>query len=183
MEKSTTDRIRFQQIEKMIADVLIQLKSSGTTNFAVYRLPNENTIHIVAGNKCTAVYDINELNHKEGFVITDFSGNSHLLTADYRWDSIHNTISPPLNSADSNTNSKLPFHYRPSTAPSDESIDQNQYIELVEKAVHHIQAGKSFKIVPGRMQSFDKNINTKEIKIFDALCNTYPNAFISLIST
>ena len=63
---------------------------------------------------------------------------------------------------------------------SSEKID---YTKLVEKCLAGITDGLFEKIVPSRRQSFSIPSNFDPLILFNKLCETYPHAFVSLVST
>ncbi|MEK6781624.1 MAG: chorismate-binding protein [Bacteroidota bacterium] len=60
---------------------------------------------------------------------------------------------------------------------------KNEYTLLVEKCLTGICDGQFEKVVPSRRQSFALPSDFDLLATFHALCETYPHAFISLVST
>ena len=63
------------------------------------------------------------------------------------------------------------------------STEKNDYTKLVKKCLIAISEGTLEKIVPSRRQSFPLPSDFDPLTIFNRLCETYPHAFVSLVST
>lgn len=83
-------------------------------------------------------------------------------------------------SSEISSTEKIKFH---SVIHSTQDAGKNDYIRLVNESIRQIQNGSLEKIVPAR----DKKINLPDtfdiLACFDKLCDSYPNAFVSLVST
>ena len=63
------------------------------------------------------------------------------------------------------------------------SIQQESFTKLVEKCLAGITEGLFEKVVPSRRQAFPLPTDFDPLAIFHQLCETYPHAFVSLVST
>jgi isochorismate synthase len=61
--------------------------------------------------------------------------------------------------------------------------DKKNFIELVEKGIAEIRSRKIHKIVPARSEILENASDKNWFEIFQILCEKYPGAFVSLIST
>ena len=66
---------------------------------------------------------------------------------------------------------------------SAETTEKHDYTTLVEKCLFGIAEGQFEKVVPSRRQSFPLPTNFDPLATFHKLCETYPHAFVSLVST
>ena len=64
-----------------------------------------------------------------------------------------------------------------------QSTQQDHYIKLVEKSIAGICEGAFEKVVPSRRQSVQLPVAFDPLTTFHNLCETYPHAFVSLVST
>lgn len=75
---------------------------------------------------------------------------------------------------------KINFHFgNTSFVPQ----DKKKYVELISKSIQEIQSGVVEKLVPSRCRQIDLPDTFNLIDAFDQLCDLYPNAFISLVSS
>jgi isochorismate synthase len=63
-----------------------------------------------------------------------------------------------------------------------DSTKKEDYINLVEKGVAEIEAGKFQKVVLSRTKNIALSLDFEVVAIFDKLCKAYPAAFVSVIS-
>lgn len=63
------------------------------------------------------------------------------------------------------------------------SSQKSDYIKLVEKCLSGIAEGQFEKVVPSRKQSFPLPDDFDPLTTFHQLCEIYPQAFVSLVST
>ena len=72
------------------------------------------------------------------------------------------------------------FYHRSNGNPS---TSDASYQQTVEAALQAISNGDFQKVVPAALRSISISDDFDPLKIFDKLCQSYPSAFVSLIST
>ncbi len=166
-------------------------------SIALWKLPNHSARHLVLSQKTQLLKKsetIEEL--KTGFIFSPFNPEkeSLYLEADYSFSFTDESIQTPespleIKSAEwlneiirstSSKKSKTKF-YKSSTAEG--QTDKNFYLNLVSKCVEEIEKGVMEKIVLSRTQSVQLSDDVDVVSVFDKLCNTYPTALISLVSS
>lgn len=158
---------------------------------ALWRLPNDDIQQLIISKTerlleaDAALEDLNE-----GFMLAPFMAAARtFLPADYYFRFSKETLQEPNSAAETNAHAWLkqlkqidatPAFYEKNSSLKATSVKDN-YIKLVDEAVQLIKAGSAEKIVPSRTKTIDASINLLEA--FDTLCQRYPNAMVSLIST
>lgn len=79
------------------------------------------------------------------------------------------------------TSEDLHFHKSPYYKKTD--FDSTQFIELVNKSMDTIATGPLEKLVPSRCQEVSLPASFDLIDLFNKLCQQYPDAFVSLVSS
>ncbi len=63
------------------------------------------------------------------------------------------------------------------------STTHSEYTDIVQAAVDQIEKGIFQKVVPARQMHIDLSKAFKPLQLFDNLCVSYPNTFVSLVTT
>jgi len=170
---------------------LLEFTEDKPLSFALYRLPGNEDSFEFAGtyNKVQSLNDIVLEELPKGFVISSFSGKSWFLQADIYWDSASNNLEFKNDTKIHFTAEKKPKEkptlsslFSLNQSDSTPEIDE-KYVNLVTDAIDYIKSEKVHKLVPARRKTIQGTITSNLFSDFEKLCTTYPNAFVSLIST
>ncbi|MCZ8354034.1 MAG: chorismate-binding protein, partial [Cyclobacteriaceae bacterium] len=158
---------------------------------AMWRLPNAKEKQLLICEEPEAVEPETPFEELEkGFVIAPFLPGSKkiYLKADGYWSSIQNEpeFSPSFSQKFSTQHNHIDKEIDASTfrwhiQQQHIAISNQPYQLLVEKAIRFIESGQAEKVVPSRTQYIETKIDL--LQSFDALCEKYPSAMVSLIST
>ncbi len=164
---------------------------------ALWKLPNNSVRYLVLSRQTQLLKKdetIEEL--KTGFIFSPFDPEKESLyfEADFSFSFTGNGIQSPetpleITSAEwlksigvttSNTKSKTKFH---KNKVVEEQSEKKFYVDLVSKGIGEIDKGLMEKIVLSRTQSVRISDDVDVVNVFEELCNTYPTALISFVSS
>ncbi len=160
---------------------------------ALWRLPNDDVQQLIISGTSKTLQPQDTLEELPvGFMIAPFmAGSRTFLPADYYFRFSDQALLRPNTSLENNSHtwlkqlSKAAQPIRPNFYQKENGLavtsDKNAYINLVENAIVLIKEGLAEKIVPSRSKSVTADFNL--LDAFDKLCQRYPAAMISLIST
>ena len=183
--EATTERI-------LLPYLLNKYLSSGGA-VSLWRLPNSDEKHLLVSLEgVTTIEDIVLEESTSGFIFSPFDNTKQKLFL--KGDQIFSFKDGELSKENASTfdtseigheqklfSKKPGYHYSSNT--SVQSIEKNHYLELVNKCLDGI-ANKAFeKVVPSRRQDFPLQEDFDPVATFHRLCETYPAAFVSLVST
>lgn len=63
------------------------------------------------------------------------------------------------------------------------STTHSEYTDMIREAIEKIDTGVFQKVVPARQMCIDLSESFDPMKLFDKLCEKYPNTFVSLVTT
>ena len=180
--------------EKDIFTQLFNFAVDNDYSLALWKLPREHKKKLIISRSCEKV-DADLENLKSGFVFTPFNTNEKENSIFLNADVIYSTGDHQLkiNTNDSefninkiskafeNKNQKLsPFYYNDISSYQITSADD--YQEMVKQAVCEINKGHFMKVVPSRNKLVELPRSFHLVELFNQLCETYPEAFISLVT-
>jgi isochorismate synthase len=148
-------------------------------HFAAYKLPGENITTLVV-QKDPTIQALGKLTNslpEKGFLITPFSreeNEAYLIRPDMV---LHDSVNSWQLSA-LNALPDKPVIARNNPYPEDTS--KADYIRLIQDSIGKINAGEFEKVVLSRVKSVQGNYTSDLSKIFQILCDSYPNAFVYL---
>ncbi|MGK7397207.1 MAG: chorismate-binding protein [Candidatus Cyclobacteriaceae bacterium M3_2C_046] len=165
---------------------------------AVWQLPDDKNKHLIidlSGQSKKQKVDLDEI--KKGFVCSPFhnpEGTETLyIKADLHYESAQKSLKFSEESATESilaeelkkflVKNKQPLPYYTNSGKLPAATSQSQYVSLVEKAKHMIQAGTFRKVVPSRCKHVPLGSDFDLVKTFLNTCDNYPTAFVSLVST
>jgi isochorismate synthase len=176
----------------LLPSLLSQALQEGDS-IALWRLPNESQQQLVLSKSKRLLKEDETLEElSEGFMIMPFHPTKErtFLPADYYFRFEKSTLTPPNSPKEINshtwfrqqtlTKSATPTFYSKKQLHKAES-DKSSFVALVNKGVALIEQGVMEKIVPSRIKHIQKDFDLLEA--FDKLCQRYPAAMVSLIST
>ncbi len=163
---------------------LIRFASQNNFATAVWRLPNQNTIHqnIDTGN----YQQLNEINLEElqkGFLFCPYEeGKKIFIRSD-----IHYASGQEIDFPDDNTESRLNqelidpdeiFNCRDELSENVRSTTEESYLDLVKQSIAGIRNNRFQKVVPSRIKIVDIPNDFNIVENFINLTRAYPRAFI-----
>ncbi len=171
-----------------------------TLAFAMWQLPGQNQKHFIAdlsGELKRTKADLDDL--PEGFVFSPFANpdldKTVLIQADVHYHSEEKQISVhPLAANDKSklirdfqftpdqmaNISQAPWHQGPDLEMKDTS--SQEYLRNVERAIDLIARGDIQKVVLSKVKSIPLSATFDPVANFFLICQTYHNAFVSLVS-
>jgi len=162
---------------------------------AVWRLPNNNTKHLILSREHELLKPDAALEElPTGFVFAPFdtAGDRIFLKADYSFSFSDETLNPPTSTLESTSATWLQSkindivrqkakHYV-RTQPTG-NTEKDAYIDLVTKGIAEIERGVFEKVVASRSKSVDLPPDFDIVTAFQKLCHANPNALISFVSS
>jgi isochorismate synthase len=164
---------------------------------ALWKLPNNPVRHLVVSRQTQLLKKndtIEEL--KTGFIFSPFNPEkeSLYLEADFSFSFTGNGFQTPespleITSAEwlkniaktsSDAKPKTKFHKQ---AQVEEQGEEKFYVDLVAKGIAELEKGPMEKIVLSRTLSVRLSDNVDVVNVFEELCNTYPTALVSFVSS
>jgi len=146
-------------------------------NIAAFRKPGKSPIILVDSNPLKRVISpIEELS--SGFIFANYAGDLWHMQAEYLVDfnkPDHPIIPPQINT-------RTGWDYYTSNTQQ-ETTSKEEYKAAVEKGIKSIQNSELVKIVPSKIKLHKLPEGFSLAKAFVNLCNKYPSAFVSIIST
>lgn len=158
---------------------------------AFWRLPNQDIQQLIIAKSEKELNQETTLEELEaGFMLAPFMAEERtFLAADYYFRFADNALKAPESSAETNAHAwlkqlkpieSIPSFYEKSSAVKSTAV-RGDYVNLVNEAVQLIKTGNAEKIVPSRSKRIEGTVDLLEA--FDKLCQRYPTAMVSLVST
>ncbi|HQQ82234.1 MAG TPA: chorismate-binding protein [Cyclobacteriaceae bacterium] len=155
------------------------------TSYALWRLPNTTTLHLLATDRPTIIQETNLEESPAGFLFAPFdpTGDKYFFPADeyhtfeqgeLSYSSVQREVS------DRRPNAKM-FYPAPSRVVK--SADTNSYTLLVEQCIAQVSAGNFEKLVPSRCRKIELPESFNLLEAFQSLCAQYPHAMVSVVSS
>lgn len=162
-------------------------------SFALWRLPNANTLHLASTDSPQEWTDVNMEDAQPGFLFAPFQPkqNKIYLPADelFKFESGQlsfskgNHLDKIQASSDlEKKNKKKASSYYTGTNPLP-TADGNKFIALVAKSRDEIIKGHFEKIVPSRAKTIALQSDFDLLDTFNLLCGLYPHAMVSIFSS
>ena len=177
--------------ERDLLPILIHDSLENGNAITLWRMPDSNEKHLlICSEGVNQVDKIILEDSKTGFVFAPFDNRRKKVF--FRGDLILTFKNGTLES------DNLPERYvrKPDFAGKAETIRDgrfpalpvspsisNDYLTLVKKSVETIKTGVLEKVVPSRFKEFELPEEFDVIKIFHKLCDAYPDAMVSLVSS
>lgn len=165
------------------------LKAGG--HLAMYRFPNLKTIQGICSSQLST-----DLKSETGFIIHGFNPQdpSHLITPEVTFKCDEKfELKIELSNTFTNSFETLFYNFLKSTElPKSEPLLQNdnpkvssyeKYVSAIQEAQLLMDVGELKKVVLSRIAWKDYTNSKDIIQIYLGLCEKYPNAFVSLISS
>ena len=160
-------------------------------SISIWKKPLETSVHLILAEKSKLITISLLEDFGPGFLFSPFNKNDQriFLPADHYYvlkagelESEHPAGFINLEEPNNNT---LAFHLNQSSYQSDSGYAEQEqhYRMLISDCVHHIHSGRFEKIVPSRKKQVELSKNTNPLDLFETLCEEYPHAMVSLVST
>jgi len=182
-------------VETDYLSFLINYAVDQNFSVAVWRLPNDNTKHLILSREHELLKPDAALEElPTGFIFAPFdtAGDRIFLKADFSFSFTDDTLKPPTNTLETASatwlQSKLgdikrtkARHYAQEHTTG--NPEKDAYIALVSKGLAEIEQGIFEKVVPSRSKSVDLPLDFDVVTSFLKLCHANPNALISFVSS
>ena len=184
--KSISDSFKGLALNSVI-DTLAGWATSNGLPFAVYRLPNQENFELLIGSTLTPVDDKDLSDIESGFLFSTYSGDHFFINEGVKFNSadqklIINSSWPttiPLDKI-----GKSPVEWNPYVKQDIiHETKREEYIQYVKDSIAKINSSELIKVVPSRTKKITLGKNQSLSKIFLKLCDSYENAFVSILST
>lgn len=165
-------------------------------SIAVWRLPNDSRKHLIISRSPQLLKRNAALEELEqGFIFAPFDRNSDsvYLPADYKFTFTDGALRAPEEPIETTSYTWLEEQLRSAIAfktakfytakKTETSAAVTSYTELVQLGVQQIEKGTFEKVVPSRTKMIDLPLGFDIVQSFQNLCDAYPNALISFVSS
>jgi len=175
--------------------ILIGKAIENQFSVAVWRLPNDPVKHLILSRQIQKVKsDVPLEELAVGFLLSRFDRQEDrvFLPADYKF-SFSNGLLKPADSIledqsqawlqsvlDKGVKQAIPSFYKTKKTNSSRDV---AYEDLVTECIHEIEKGTFEKIVPSRRRRIDLTTEFDVVSAFLKLCDAYPNALVSFVSS
>jgi len=180
--------------ETDILQHLLQRSDLLSTPFALWRLPHRNSTALLLSDEIMRIQrdSIVLEDMQSGFLFAPFdpSGDNLFLKADYLFQFENGTLqrtADPIHVKSVNwleERMRTPASSRPAREQKTEihSSSPSSYEATVRKAIQAIEEGKFEKVVPSRCKTISLPEDFDILKVFQALCERYAHAMVSVVS-
>jgi isochorismate synthase len=170
-----------------VIESLAKWATQNNLPFAVYRLPQKNSFDFIIGSAITKVSDQDLSGLTSGFLISSYNGEKYFINQAVSYSSEENELKLYTSLPDYitlETISEQNKNWQPYSVvnPTRETPKQ-EYLDHVTTCVEEIKATDLIKVVPSRVKRVDLPPEHDLGDTFIRLCESYNNAFISLLST
>ena len=146
-------------------------------NIAVFRKPEKSPILLIDSNPLTKVISpIEELN--SGFLFANYVGDLWHMEAEYLVD--FSKSDQPTVPTEIHTHKDWNFYVN---KQQQATTSPEEYKRAVQEGIATIQDSELVKVVPSKIKLHHLPNDFSLAKAFVNLCNKYPSAFVSIIST
>jgi isochorismate synthase len=180
-ERKTNNSVR-EALSREIGSAISAGKS-----ISLWRLPDSKLRQLVIADEAKLVdQNFNIEDSQPGFLVSRFDPSlpKYFLPADKLFTINESSVEQIAGSEDRATSqvpATIPFHTRPARVT--DGTSRNDFERLVSLSIDEIAKGVFEKVVPARARLIDLSADTDLIDVFDRLCQTYPQAFITLTSS
>lgn len=183
---SLSQKLKDQPFIKVVESLALWATSKKLP-FVVYRLPNQPSYSCLIGSEITQVNDEDLSSIASGFLVSSYEGEQYFINDGIKLNSIDKEITistawPSNISLDSIGEVIEPWE--PYTVKDDTpETKEEDYIQHVKEAINEINNSDLIKVVPSRIKRVKLADSSDLLETFNSLCNSYSNAFVSLLST
>lgn len=183
---SLSQKLKDQPFIKVVESLALWATSKKLP-FVVYRLPNQPSYSCLIGSEITQVNDEDLSSIASGFLVSSYEGEQYFINDGIKLNSKDKEITisttwPSNISLDSIGEVIEPWE--PYTVKDDTpETKEEDYIQHVKEAINEINNSDLIKVVPSRIKRVKLADSSDLLETFNSLCNSYSNAFVSLLST
>jgi isochorismate synthase len=193
--RQTTTVVPTTLSETAYLSILLNKAVESQYSVAVWRLPNDPTRHLILSRQ------IRKINHEvpleelsAGFLFSKFNRNHDRIffPADYKFSFSNGSLKPSDSILEDQSQSWATGFLDKSTQPSlprfypSKNVSEARDVsfeDLVNDCVKEIDKGRFEKVVPSRRRRIDLSSDFDVVAAFQKLCDAYPNALVSFVSS
>lgn len=156
-------------------------------SISLWRLPDSQHRQLVIADEARVVgQNFNVEDSQPGFLVSRFDPSlpKYFLSADKLFvinDKSVEQVAGQEEPTGDKTPKTIPFYTR--TARVTEGSSRNDFERLVSRSIVEIGKGMFEKVVPARARLIDLTTDTDLLDVFERLCQSYPQAFVTLTSS
>jgi isochorismate synthase len=192
---STTAVSSLTFTETECLSAIIRYAVENQFSVAVWRLPNDEHRHLILSRKHKTLHRDTPLEDLEqGFIFAPFQRDkeSIFLPADLKFTFTNGQLKAPVHPVETSSHTWLQQEARgilsekkitPYHVKAGDTSGSLSYTDLVHDCVAEIQKGTLQKVVPSRKKIIDLPESFDIVQAFQNLCDRYPHALISFVSS
>lgn len=176
-----------------IQSILLDYSFASEFSFALWRLPNNSSRHLILSRQSEPVKKGGQLEDlPTGFIFSPFdrNKNSIFIKADLTFSFDENLLKTPESPHEINSSAWLKEELRksskkgiklrtpPAVTPEKSKSD---FMEMVARGVSLIESGSAEKVVLSRVMKISLPEGFDIISVFQKLCKEHPNALVSVV--
>lgn len=160
---------------------LAGLATQNNYNLAIYRKPGEQPLLLIDPAKMKPVtVPIEEL--ENGFLWADYEGNVWHMQAALQINLGSKNIAGDISLLPEKLNGEYNWnHYI--TGEAQKSTSSEEYTSAVQKGIKRIKGSELIKVVPSKVKRYNLADGFSLSEAFTKLCEAYPSAFVSVVSS
>ena len=184
--KSLSQKLKALPLNKVIESLALWA-TGNELPFVVYRLPNQRNFNCLIGAEITRINNEDLATIGSGFLISSYEGKQYFINDGISLNSSDREIIvsptwPAHISLDQLSEAKeiwQPYAVDNTIVETTET----EYVQHVKQCIDEINNSELIKVVPSRIKRITLPEGQDLIDTFTSLCDTYGNAFVSLLST
>lgn len=176
--------------KKITRDIIAKALSKGNS-ISLWKHPASLEKHLIVSESAHTISNVNLEESDPGFLFAPFSKESHkiFIPAEHYYLIGVGSLESFHFKNDSTNEQDIPdelifFRSNETKIEAETFIsEQRDYRMLISDCVHHIRAGRFEKVVPSRKKIIEIPQGKELLDLFYKLCEEYPFAMVSLVST
>jgi isochorismate synthase len=180
--------------ETELLTFLIQYASENDFPFAIWRLPESHTKHLLIAHQHRKLTSDTVIENLEpGFVFAPFDRNkeSIFLPANFLFSFENGELKESLNPIEASSaswlekefkgvkNQRIRFH---GSFPERQDIHDQDFLQLINQCMDEVEKGGLEKIVPSRTKQISLPPDFDIVNAFQKLCGSYQHALVSFVN-
>jgi isochorismate synthase len=173
-------------VKETLTSVISRAVLAGKS-ISLWRLPDTDVWNLIVADEARPIGSAYTLEDSlPGFLVSPFdpAGKRYFLPADHLYEIRNESVEQIAGNEDlpsAPVSESLQLHRR--TAPARIDGTMNDFERLVQKGIDEISKGSFEKIVPARAQTIELDPQVDLLAVFERLCLSYPQAFVTLTSS
>jgi len=184
--KSLSQKLKELPFDEVIKSLALWA-SKNNLPFVIYRLPNQKNLSCLVGSDIANINNEDLASLASGFLVSTYEGEQYFIDNGISIDSRSQEIivSPTwpaeisLDQLGEENDDWEPYTVDNPIAETSKA----EYIQQVKECISEINNSELIKVVPSRIKRVKLPDGQQLIDTFTNLCDTYDNAFVSLLST